>query len=156
MTVNRPPRIVRVVLWFSPVALIVVAFFSALPWLRAQSDALVLAVGATAAISVMGYAVFIAIRSQRGMDEVERAGARFAAQTGALAGSIAIVLLMIAPPFQNLILHWAGVLGTGSPESFDRESVLLAFDFGFSALVLAQTLGALVAYVGWNWRMARQ
>lgn len=156
MAQHQLPKPARIALRLSPVALVMIAFFAALPLLKAISDDAVLVTGAVAAIVVMAYSVYVSIRLQRSQDEVQRAGSRFAFQVGALGGSILTVLMLTAPPFQNALVDAASRLATGSAETVDREAVLLAAFMGFVLLSVAQTLGTLVAHAGWSWWVNRE
>ena len=48
----------RYALWLSPVVIVVVGFFAAIPWLKQQNDSFVLLLSAAVSIFVMGYALF--------------------------------------------------------------------------------------------------
>lgn len=153
MTTTRSSSTARQILMIAPPVVVFVLFFAAIPWMKDQNETLVMLITAAAALFVMGYSAFAAIRHQSKLDEVQRAGARFASQAGAMAGSVATVALFLIPPVQNLVVDAASLMGTGSTQMADRESVLLAFAFGFCALAALQGLGALIAGQIWRSRM---
>jgi hypothetical protein len=132
-----------------PIALVMVVFFAAIPWLKLLSDGLVMLITAAVSIFVMGYANYFAFRHQRGLDEVQRASAGFAAQWGVPAGQAAFVLLLLLPPFQgfatSVINEFAG--DPGIP--IGRTAVILTMAFGFCGVVLLQAIGTLVINLIW-------
>jgi hypothetical protein len=149
MTLTQAPKIVRTAVWLSPVVLVMGAFFAAIPWLKTLEDWVVLAVGSAAAIFVMSYAVYASIRCQRGLDEVQKAGARFGGQWGVLAGSIAFVLLMVLPPFHEFLTGVVDRFASDPGTSADPTVVAFSAMLGFMAAVVLQSLGTLVASAMW-------
>jgi hypothetical protein len=146
-------KIGRAALWGSPVVIVVVGFFAAIPWLKQQNDAVTLIVAAAAAIFVMGYAHLLANRVQRHLDEVQIAGQGFATSRGWNWGSGAAVVLLLLPPVANWLIDLANTLSTGSPEMPDRGAVRLALVFGLILVVLVQFVGVIVASAIWERRM---
>ena len=155
MAINTLGKIGRCVRWFLPVGIVVGGFFAAIPWLKEQSDAVVLALGSAAAIFVMGYAVFVSHRLQRHFDEVQIAGQGFAVSRGSSWGTIATVLLLMLPPIANWLTDLANMISTGSPDMSDRGAVRLALFFGFMLVVFVQTVCVFVASAIWQRRMER-
>ncbi len=139
----------------APLVVAVIAFGAATPWLSRQDDTVVLTITGILALAVVAWSVVFAVVINRNLDEVQRAGERFALQWGVLAGGALVVALLVFPPFQSLVIASANRLGSGTPTTPDRESVLLAYTFGVISLVLAQALGAIIARLIWSWRMAR-
>ncbi len=155
MTRNLPKSIGRCALWFSPLLVVIVGFLSAIPWMKQQSDALVMTLTAAVSIFVMGYSVFLANRQQRRLDEVQIASQGFATSRGWTWGAMATVVLLTLPPVANGLVDLANRMGTGSPDTSDRDAVRLALFFGFMLVVFMQLIAVMVASAIWQWRMAR-
>ncbi|NZA27808.1 hypothetical protein H0E84_15625 [Luteimonas sp. SJ-92] len=153
MTIHPPGKIGRYTLWLSPVVIVVVGFVAAIPWLKQQDDALVLALTAAASIFVMGYALFISHRLQRQLDEVQIASAGFASSRGWVWGANATVVLLLLPPVTNWLIDLVNTLSTGSPDTPDRGAVHLALFLGLILVVLMQLVAVIVASAIWQRRM---
>jgi cobalamin synthase len=143
----------RYALWLSPVVIVVVGFFAAIPWLKQQNDSFVLLLSAAVSIFVMGYALLISHRLQRHLDEVQIASQGFASSRGWVWGAMATVLLLMLPPVTNLLIDLANMLSTGSPDMSDRGAVQLALFFGFMLVVFTQLVALIVASAIWQRRM---
>jgi hypothetical protein len=141
----------RAALWLSPVVLVVAAFFASIPWLKLLDDWIVLLVGAAAAIFVMGYAVFLAARVNRRLDEVQIAGQRIATTHGWTIGCVAGALVMIFPPALNALADLANAIATGSPD----KAVRLGIVIGFMMVCILQTLGVVAVSIWWERRIGR-
>ena len=148
-------KVGRAALWGSPVVIVVAGFVAAVPWLKQQSDAVVLILGAAAGIFVMGYAHFLAHRVQQRFDEVQIAGQGFAMTRGSGWGTTAAVLLLLLPPVTNPLIDLANTMSTGSPDMSDRGAVRVALVFGLILVVLVQSIGVFVASAIWERRMGR-
>lgn len=155
MTANSLGKIGRYALWLSPVVIVVVGFLAAIPWLKQQNDALVLALTAVASIFVMGYSLFTSHRLQRHLDEVQIASQGFASSRGWVWGAMVTILLLMLPPIANGLIDLANVLSTGSPDLPDRGAVQLALFFGLILVVLMQLIAVIVAAAIWQRRMER-
>jgi cobalamin synthase len=153
MTTNPLGKIGRYALWFSPVVIVFVGFFAAIPWLKQQDDTFVLVLSAAVSIFVMGYALFISHRLQRHLDEVQIASQGFASSRGWVWGAMATVLLLLLPPVANCLIDLANMLSTGSPDVSDRGAVQLALIFGLILVVLIQFVALIVASAIWQRRM---
>jgi hypothetical protein len=153
MTTKPLGKIGRYALWTSPIAIVIVGFFAAIPWLKEQNDTFVLTLSAALSIFVMGYAHFLSQRCQRHLDEVQIASQGFASSRGWPWGVMATALLLMLPPVTNRLIDLANVLSTGSPDTPDRRAVHLALVFGFMLMVLIQALAVIVASVIWQRRM---
>jgi hypothetical protein len=151
MTLSQIPKLVRIALWLSPAALVVVAFFAAMPWLKTLDDVIVTLISAAAAIFVMGYAVFLAARVNRRLDEVEIAGQRFATTQGWMIGCVAAVVVMLFPPALNALADLANAIAMGSPD----KAVRLGIVIGFMMVVILQTLGVVAVSFWWGRRIGR-
>lgn len=130
-----------------PIPLAVAAFIWGAPWLReVTGDTVMSVIVAVAAIVMMAYANYLAIRHQRGMDEVEKFSAGFAMQWGVPAGQALFVVLALLPPVQNLAVT---AISAGAGIAADPKVVLMAMMLGFGALVLLQTLCMAVVNTVW-------
>jgi hypothetical protein len=96
----------------------------------------------------------LAIRHQRGLDEVEKASAGFAVQWGVPAGQAAFVLLLMLPPFHAVATAVVGAFAGDPGVPADRSVVVVAMTLGFGGVVALQTLGTIV--VGVLWWKAKQ
>lgn len=153
MTTSSLGKIGRYALWFSPVVIVVVGFFAAIPWLTQQNDTFVLALTAAVSIFVIGYALFISHRLQRHLDEVQIASAGFASSRGWVWGATATVLLLMLPPVTNWLIDLANMLSAGSPDVSDRGAVQLTLFFGLILVVLMQLVSVILASAIWQRRM---
>ena len=153
MTTNPVGMLGRYALSLSPVVIVVVGFFAAIPWLKQQNDTLVLTLTAAASIFVMGYGHFITHRLQRHLDEVQIASQGFASSRGWVWGATATAVLLMLPPVTNRLIDIANMLSTGSPDTSDRGAVHVALFFGLMLLVLIQCAAVIVASVIWQRRM---
>jgi len=94
----------RQILLGAPLAIVPVVFLSVAPWLKSAVGGTVTTwVAAAVSAFVMFYAWYVALSMQRRLDEVQRAGADYAAKWGVTAGQIAFFVLLALPPFQNLV-----------------------------------------------------
>src|SRR5690606_6146072 len=145
MATEHLGKVGRWALLLLPIVLVPVAIFASVPWLRQQSDAVALGISAAAAIFVMGYSVLVAERMNRGLDEVQLAGQRFAHTKGMTIVSIGAVLVMLFPPLMNALVSLANTIGAGSPD----KAVKLGITIGFMLVVILQTLGMAAVSVWW-------
>lgn len=153
MTTHSPAKIGRYALWFSPVVVVAGGFLVAIPWLKQQDDAFVLALTAAVSIFVMGYSLFVSHRLQQHLDEVQIASAGFATSRGWVWGAMATVALLLLPPVTNGLIDVANMLSTGSPDVADRGAVHLALFFGVILVVLMQLASVILASAIWQRRM---
>ncbi|TYT24936.1 hypothetical protein FZO89_00815 [Luteimonas viscosa] len=153
MTTHSSGRIGRYALWFSPVVIAAGGFFAAIPWLKQQDDAFVLALTAAVSLFVMGYSLFISHRLQQQLDEVEIASAGFATSRGWVWGAMATVALLLLPPVTNWLIDMTNLLSTGTPDAADRGAVHLALFFGVILVVLMQLASVILASAIWQRRM---
>lgn len=150
MTTNALAKIFWYALWIAPIVIVPVAFFASLPWLKQQHDAISLGISAAAAIFVMGYALFLAARVNRRLDEVEIAGQRFAQTKGMTIGMVAAVLVMMFPPAMNALVNLANTIGAGSPD----KAIKLGIVIGFILVISLQTLSIVAVAIWWGRRLA--
>lgn len=59
------PTLRSILLELSPAAVVALVFFASVPWLKDLNDAVVWAVTAAAAVSVLGWSMFVARRVER-------------------------------------------------------------------------------------------
>lgn len=157
MTSRLVGKIARRALWVSPVVIAVVGFFAVLHWLRPRNTTFVLVLSAVTSLFVMGYAVFLARRVSRHMDEVQIANQRYATFHGWTVGMGVTMLLLQLPPLTNRLIDLADFMTSRAPDPVIRHhtAVLLGLNFGFMVLVLAQTACIMIASWIWQRRMAR-
>lgn len=154
---SRSSRRMNILLWMTPVLIVIVGFFASLRWLSRLDDAVVLAVSAAVGVSVMAWSLVVGARHHRQLDEVERASNQFAWTWGATAGSVCTVLLLMLPPFRSLIVDLSttvAAIRAGSEELLEHKSLVLAFTLGFVTLQLLQLVGTVVA-ASWWWAKRR-
>ncbi|HEY2356257.1 MAG TPA: hypothetical protein VGH86_02310, partial [Phenylobacterium sp.] len=116
----------RGALWILPLVAVPVAFFVAIPWLKSISHPVAILVTAGAVIFAMSYASYLSFRAQRGLDEVQKAGAAFAAQWGAPAGQVAFGLLLVLPPFKDFATAVVSKFAVHPAASVDGTVVVLS------------------------------
>lgn len=144
------PRLSYIALKALPVFLVAGGFLASAEWLKATlGSTAVTIIGATAAFLVMVYAIYLSARVQRGMDEVQRASAGFAAKWGPSLGHIAFVLLLVLPPVQAALTGLVADIAADPGETVDRTVVTFSLTLGFMAVVLLQLLGTVVMNAVW-------
>lgn len=148
------PRMARHALWISPLLLLPVAFFAAVPWLETISRPMAILIAAAVVIFVMSYANYLSYRALRRLDEVQKAGAAFAAQWGAPAGQAAFVLLLMLPPFKDVATAVVSKLADHPGMTVDATVVVFSLTVGFCGLVLLQGIGTIVVRALW-WTVKR-
>lgn len=144
----------QAVLWVLPLLVLVVAFFAAIPWLKTINPSIAISIAAAVVIFGMCYGNYLGYRALRGLDEVEKAGADFAAQWGAPLGQAAFCLLLVLPPFQSFMTAAVGgfVAGDGTPA--DVTVVITTLAFGFFAIVALESIGRVIMQALW-WTVRR-
>jgi hypothetical protein len=142
----------RGALWILPVVLVVGAFFAALPWLKTISQPVAILVTATVVIFAMSYMNYISFRAMRRLDEVQKAGAAFAAQWGAPAGQVAFGLLLVLPPFIDVTTAVAHNFAVHSGMPGDRTVVVVSLALGLVVLVFLESIGRVVVHAIW-WKV---
>lgn len=139
----------RALLWVLPLVVLVIAFFAAIPWLKTISQPIALSITAAVVIFGMSYGNYLGFRALRGLDEVEKAGASFAAQWGAPLGQAAFCLLLVLPPFQNFMTAVVRQVVADPGMSVNMSVVVSALALGFFALVLLEAIGRIVLLKVW-------
>jgi len=130
-----------------------VAFLISIPWLKQQPDGLVfLLTGITASLTVLA-SFWFAVVHDRKLDEWQRSNARFSSQWGWAVGSGLVALLLAVPPVRDVIV--SSVASVAQVPDPDQKLVVLAFTFGFGAVVVAQTLCIALLSGGWGFWMSR-
>ncbi len=118
---------------------------------------ILIAVTAAVVVLAMSYANYLSFRAQRGLDEVQKAGAVFAAQWGPAAGQVAFGLLLVLPPFRDVATAAVSAFVSrlvAHPMTVDGTVVILSMGLGFMALVLLEAVGRIVVHTIW-WKSKR-
>jgi hypothetical protein len=131
--------------------LLAVALAAAKPWLKATIGDLAFDLVAVAGgILAMGYATFAALRIQRGLDEVQKAGTEFAARWSLPAGQAAFLFLLLLPPVKDLMTSLVIEFGDPGPGmTVDGSVVKFAMVLGFVGVVLLQAIATMVFNAIW-------
>ena len=149
------PKTVGVsLLRFLPIVVVPVAFLAALPWLKTISHPMALLVAAAVVIFAMSYANYLSFRCQRRLDEVQKAGAAFAAQWGAPVGQAAFALLLVLPPFKDFATAIVSKFPVHPGMTVDGTVVLISLALGFCGVVLLQAIGTAIVHTIW-WTVKR-
>jgi len=125
----------------------------AIPWLKQQPDDFVFLYSGIAAAITVAAAFVNSVLFDRQLDEWQRTNARFSAQWGWAAGAGVVALLMSLPLFRDwMVSTVADVADVANP---DQTLVILAFAFGFGAVVLVQGLCTVVLSIAWTYWKSR-
>jgi len=141
----------RLALGLLPFVLLIVALAAAKTWLKATIGGPVFyLVVAAVTILGMGYGNYLSVRLHRGLDEVHKASAEFAARWSMPAGQAAFVLLLFLPAFRDfmtsLVIEFGG---PGPGMTVDRSVVVFAMALGFMGVVMLQGIATMVFNVIW-------
>lgn len=147
-------RMGQALLWVLPLVVLGVAFVASIPWLTTISQPIAILITAAVVIFGMSYGNYLGYRALRGLDEVEKAGADFAAQWGAPLGHAAFCLLLVLPPFQNFMTAVVSRLAAGPGTTVDVTVIVTTLSFGFFAIVLLESVGGVIVQVLW-WTFKR-
>jgi hypothetical protein len=145
------PRMSRLALGLLPFVLLVIALAAAKTWLKTViGGPMFTFVVAVVTILGMGYANYMSFRVHRGLDEVHKASAEFAARWSMPAGQAAFALLLFLPPFKDwvtsLVIEFGG---PGPGMTVDRSVVVFAVALGFMGVVMLQAIATMVFNVIW-------
>jgi hypothetical protein len=145
------PKMGRLALGLLPFVLLVVALAATKTWLKATiGGPMFNLVVAAVTILGMGYGSYLAYRLHRGLDEVHKASAEFAARWSMPAGQAAFVLLLFLPLFRDfmtsLVIEFGG---PGPGMTVDRSVVVFAMALGFMGVVMLQAIATTVFSVIW-------
>ena len=125
----------------------------AIPWLKDQPDDFVYLYSGVAAALTVAAAFASSVLQDRQLDEWQRTNARFSSQWGWAAGAGIVALLMSVPPLRDwMVATVADVADVANP---DQTLVILAFAFGFGAVVLVQGLCTVVLSIAWVYWKSR-
>ena len=139
--------------WLLPLFIPPGLFSAAQPWLKTALGAPATGmIGAAVGIWAMGFALYVSIRGRNHIDEVEAAGAGFGSRVGTVGGTVVFVLLMILPPFWDLV--FAVIEAVSGDQVVNRGIFKLGAMFGVAGTVVLQTIGMGIAYHLW-WRVRR-
>src|SRR5688572_14143393 len=140
------PKLGRLALGLLPFVLLIVALAAAKTWLKTMIGGPMFNV-VVAAVTILGmsYGNYLVFRFHRGLDEVHRASADFAAWWSMPAGQAAFVLLLFLPPFRDfmtsLVIEFGG---PGPGTTVDRSVVVFAMALGFMGVVMLQAFASMV------------
>lgn len=148
---SNDPKMGRLVLGLLPFVLLVVALGAAKTWLKTTIGATMFdVVVAAVTILAMGYANYLLFRFHRGLDEVHKASAEFAARWSMPAGQAAFVLLLFLPPFRDVMTSLVIEFGGPGPGmTVDRSVVVFAMALGFMGVVILQAIATMVLSAIW-------
>jgi len=122
-------------------------------WLKQQPDGLVfLLTGIAATLTVLA-SLWLAVLHDRTLDEWQRSNARFSSQWGWTVGAALVSLLLALPPFRDWVVSL--VANIADTPNADQKVVLLAFTFGFMAVVVMQMLCTILLASGWAFWKSR-
>lgn len=150
MTRSTLPRPLVGLLAILPIAVVATGVLAAIPWLKTLPDTLALTITISASIFVMGWAMFIASLARRRQDEVQRHSERVGLAYGFIGGTVFVNLLLLVPPFHDFVVDAANTVAVelkGDPS----KSPMLAYVGGVASVVVAQSIGAVIAGQYW-WR----
>ena len=131
--------------------LLLAALAAAKSWLKATIGdiAFDLTIAAVAVLG-LGWANFQANRFHGRLDEVQKAGAEFAARWGLSAGQAAFCLLLFLPPVLDLMTSLVIEYGDPGPGmTVDRSVVKFAMVLGFMGVVMLQAIATGVLNALW-------
>ena len=126
---------------------------ASIPWLKQQPDDLVFLLSGIAATVTIAASLALAVIHDRRMDEWERSNSRFSSFWGDAAGTSLVALLLLVPPFRDWIV--SVVANWADAPNPDQTLVILAFVFGFMAVVLARVAFMALLSIGWALWMSR-
>ena len=145
------PKIGRLALGLLAFVVLVVALAAAKTWLKTTIGGSMfdVVVGAVT-LSAMGYTNYWLFRFHRGLDEVHKASAEFAAQWSMPAGQAAFVVLLFLPPFRDFVTSLVIEFGGPGPGmTVDRSVVVFAMALGFMGVVMLQAIATVVFNAIW-------
>jgi hypothetical protein len=141
----------RLALGILAFVLAVVALAAAKTWLKATIGGPIFTL-VVAVVTMLGItcANYFSFRFHRGLDEVHRAGAEFAAWWSMPAGQAVFVLLLFLPPFKDFMTSLAIEFGGPGPGmTVDRSVVVFSMALGFMGVVMLQAIATMVFNVIW-------
>ena len=144
----------RVAFWILPIAVIPAAFFAASPWLKTVSQPMMVLITAAAVLFGMCYINYLSFRAMRRLDEVQKAGAAFAAQWGPVAGQVVFGLLLVLPPFTDFATSFVSRLPLQPGATVEGTLVVLSLSLGFVVLLALEAIGRVVVHTIW-WKVMR-
>jgi formate/nitrite transporter FocA (FNT family) len=131
-----------------------ISFLAASSWLKQQPDERVLLLSGIAGTVTIGASFLLAILHDRNMDEWHRSNTRFSTQWGWTAGASLVSFLLLLPVCRDWIVSVVADWSDVSDPS--TKVVILAFTFGFIAVILMQLICTAVLSTGWAlWKSRR-
>ena len=154
MTSNALPNnstMGRLALGLFAFVLLVVALAATRTWLRSTiGNPMFTLVVAAVSILGMAYGNYLSFRFHRGLDEVHKASAEFAARWSMPAGQAAFVVLLFLPPFRDLMTSLVIEFGGPGPGmTVDRSVVVFAMALGFIGVAMLQAIATMVFNAIW-------
>ncbi|MET0379595.1 MAG: hypothetical protein ABW049_11445, partial [Spongiibacteraceae bacterium] len=132
------------------IPIVVVGFFASLPWLKGLDEIIVSSITTAFSLFVMGWAIVMSRRVERGLDEVQQASQGFAMRWGTTTGTMAFALIWMLPAFKDFATAFVIEFGRPGPGmTVDRSVVVFAMMLGFMGVVLLQAFGWFVMTVIW-------
>jgi len=153
MPSHRQSRLSVRTLLLAAMALPPIAVLASIPWLKQQPDGLVFLLTGIAATLTIIASFWFAVLHDRTLDEWHRSNARFASQWGWAAGAGLVAFLLALPPFRDFVVSSVGNVAEAAAP--DQKIVVLAFTFGFGAVVIAQMLCTILLASGWAYWKSR-
>lgn len=124
-----------------------IAVVASIPWLKQQPDDLVFLLSGIAGAVTVAAGLALGVIHDRHLGEWERSNSRFSSYWGEAIGTSLVALLLLVPPFRDLIV--SVVANWADAPNLDQKPVVLAFVFGFMALVIAKTVCMAFLSIGW-------
>lgn len=148
MSLRRPVRPRLYVLLAALCILPGLSILASFWWLKQQPDELVfLLTGIAGTVTILA-GLALGIIHDRTIDEWQKSNTRFAGFWGEAVGTSLVALLLLLPAGRewivSVVAQWAD---TPNPDS---KLVILAFTFGFAALVTARIVCMAVLSTGWT------
>lgn len=126
---------------------------TSIAWLKQQPNEMVfLLTGIAAAVTIVA-SLALAVVHDRGMDEWQRSNSRFSSHWGDAVGTSFVALALSVPPARNWIVSM--VADWADAPNPDQKLVILAFVFGFMAVVIARVVFMALLSVGWSFWKSR-
>ncbi|MCW2368252.1 hypothetical protein M2334_000451 [Sphingobium sp. B11D3D] len=143
----------RIKVWLAlaalPLAIAPIVLLATGLWLRTH-DAKTLGLIAVAGPGyALAYATFITHHWQRKADEVERASIGFSVKWGMWVGTVAFILLLMVPIFQNMAASFVWNFMSVPRPAVGEKIVVLAMTLGLCGVVLLQSIGTLIMSAVW-------
>lgn len=139
----------------APVIILVVGVAVAKPLIAQMNATAGRLFAAVFIVVVTVYCSYFARYTERQMDEVERAGSRFASEAGQTIGvTVFVLLLILFPPFLPFMKGFVKWMAPQSPTEDDL--IMGAMFVGVVGVGLMATAATIVVNAVWSWRIAKR